>query len=98
LYEETNKEPLRRDFALRNQIRRAGISIVLNIAEGAARKSDKEFAQFLFVALGSAAELKSAFYIAKDQEYFDEHSFRELYEQTDEVNRMLSGLIKYLRK
>ena len=98
LYELTRREPFRRDFALTDQARRAGVSIMLNIAEGSARKTDKEFAQFLFVAAGSAAELKATFYVAKDQDYIDEQTFLKFYEQTDEISRMISGLIKYLRQ
>jgi len=98
VYEETGKGSFRRDFSLRDQTRRAGISIALNIAEGSARRTDKEFAQFLFVALGSAAELKAAFYIAKDQRYVDEQTFLKLYEQIEEISRMISGLVKYLRQ
>jgi four helix bundle protein len=87
-----------KDFGLRDQIRRAAISIMLNIAEGFGRRTDKEFAQFLFVALGSVAEVQSALYIALDQKYVDEPAFQDVYNQSSEVARMVSGFIKYLRK
>ena len=85
------------DRGLVNQIRRAGLSIMLNIAEGCARRTDKEFTQYLFVASGSIAELKSALYIALDQGYLDDQTFNQLFGRADEVSRMISGLIKYLR-
>ena len=97
VYEITNNEKFFKDYALRDQIRRASISIMLNIAEGFARRTDKEFAQFLFVAHGSLAEVQSALYIALDQKYVTEVLFKQLYAQCDEISRVLSGLIKYLR-
>ena len=97
LYEVTNSGKFSRDYALRDQIRRAATSIMLNIAEGFARRTDKEFSQFLFVAHGSLAEVQSVLYIAVDQKYIDEPLFKELYERSAEISRMLSGLIKYLR-
>lgn len=97
LYEVTNNGKFFKDFALRDQIRRAAISTMLNIAEGFARRTDKEFSQFLFVAHGSLAEVQSALYIAHDQKYMDQVSFKRLYERSAEISRMISGLIKYLR-
>jgi four helix bundle protein len=98
VYETTTQGKFFRDYSLRDQIRRAAISIMLNIAEGFARRTDKEFSQFLFVAHGSLAEVQSALYIALDQKYIDDVSFKKLYDQCTEISRMLSGLIKYLRK
>jgi four helix bundle protein len=98
IYRVTSDGRFSKDFALHDQIRRASISIMLNIAEGFGRRTDKEFAQFLFVALGSAAEVQSALYIALDQKYIDEPAFQDLYNRSSEVARMISGFIKYLRK
>lgn len=98
VYEVTSDGRFSRDYALRDQIRRAAISIMLNTAEGFARRTDKEFSQYLFVAHGSLAETQSALYIALDQKYIDEMSFKQLYDLSAEISRMLSGLIKYLRK
>ena len=86
----------RKDFELRSQMVRAGISIMLNIAEGFARRSNNEFRQFLYISHGSAAEVQSCLYIAKDQGYCNEEQFNDLYEKCDEVSRMLAGLIRYL--
>ncbi len=98
IYRVTSEGKFSRDFSLRDQIRRAAISIMLNISEGFGRRTDKEFGQFLFVALGSVAEVQSALYIALDQQYIDEVTFRDLYERSNEVARLISGFIKYLRK
>jgi four helix bundle protein len=98
IYRVTSDGRFSKDYGLRDQIQRASISIMLNIAEGFVRRTDKEFAQFLFVALGSAAEVQSALYIALDQKYIEEPAFQDLYNQSSEVARIVSGFIKYLRK
>jgi len=97
IYKITANGRFGKDFGLRDQIRRASVSIMLNIAEGFARRTNKEFAQFLFHAHGSVAEVQSALYVAVDQEYITKKSFGELYSSCAEVSRMISGLIKYLR-
>ncbi len=97
IYVVTVQPKFAKDFALRDQIRRATISIMLNIAEGFGRKSDKEFSQYLFVAHGSVAEVQSALYVAFDQHYIEQSCFNELYNDCLEISKMLSGLIKYLR-
>jgi four helix bundle protein len=71
---------------------------MLNIAEGCGRRTDKEFCYFLFVAIGSIAEIQSALYIALDQRYLDQQGFHQLMSMADEVGRMLSGLVKHLRR
>lgn len=68
-----------------------------NIAEGFVRHSDKEFVQFLFVAMASAAEVQSHLYVAVDQGYLSEEVFDSIYAQAGKTSRILSGLIKYLR-
>src|SRR5436190_1561441 len=70
-----------RDFALRDQIRRATISMMADVAEGFARKSGREFAHFLFTGKGSAAEAQSHLYVALDLGYIDDSSFRHLFSQ-----------------
>jgi four helix bundle protein len=97
VYTATSNGKFSKDFALRDQIRRASVSIVLNIAEGFARRTNKEFSQFLFVAHGSIAEVQAALYIALDQKYLTKESFDELYVDCTEVSRIVSGLIKHLR-
>jgi four helix bundle protein len=83
---------------LTNQIRRAAISIVSNIAEGFERNGDKEFIQFLTVAKGSCGEIRAQLYVAFDQGYVDEESFLNIQSKLEETSRMISGLIKYLKQ
>jgi len=68
-----------------------------NIAEGFIRRSNKEFAQFLFIAMSSAAEVQSHLYVALDQEYIDQVTFETIYNQANKTAMIISGLIKYLR-
>ena len=67
------------------------------IAEGFARHSDKEFVQFLFVAMASAAEVQSHLYVAVDQGYLSKEMFDSIYAQAGKTSRIVSGFIKYLR-
>ena len=97
VYKITTDGRFSKDFGLRDQIRRASIPIMLNIAEGFARRTDKEFGHFLFVAHGSVAEVQSALYVALDQKYVNHEDFETLYGRCNEVSRMIPGLIKYLR-
>ena len=87
---------LRRDRRLRDQLQAASVSSMSNIAEGFSRRTSKEFAQFLFVAKGSGAEVQSLLYVALDQEYLSERQFTELYEKAEEVARIISGFITSL--
>ncbi len=96
IYRLTANSEFAKDYGLKDQMRRARVSIMANIAEGFARKGSKEFGQFLFVAKASAAELQSHAYVALDQGYMGEPDFKELYDKLDHVSRMLSNLIKHL--
>jgi four helix bundle protein len=87
-----------RDFGLRDQIRRASVSIMSNIAEGHDRSGTGEFVQFLSTAKGSAAEVRCQFYVAIDQAYIDDKTFNELSDLATETANMIGGLIKYLRQ
>ena len=97
VYEVSLTERLCRDFALVNQIRRASISILSNIAEGFEREGNKEFLQFLSIAKGSYGEVRAQLYIAFDQNYIDEASFSSISETLKETSRTISGLMKYLK-
>lgn len=98
IYEVTRQERFARDFGLRDQIRRASVSIMANIAEGFGRKTNKEFANFLVMSHGSAAEVQSHLYIASDLTYIDDETFKELYSLVDEISRMIMALCQHLLK
>ena len=86
-----------RTLALSGRYRAAAISVMANIAEGFVRKSDKEFVQFLFIAMSSAAEVQSHLYVALDLSYISDEQFRTIYSQADKTAKIISALIKYLR-
>ena len=97
IYQVTEEARFARDFGLRDQIRRASVSVMANIAEGHGRKSNSEFANFLNIAHGSVAETQSHLYIALDLGYLDQPNFSELYSLLEEVARMTMALMKHLR-
>lgn len=96
IYRITSKEIFRKDFVLKDQIRRASLSVLLNIAEGFGRKSHKEFKYFLYLSHGSIAEVQSCLYIANDLNYIDKDFFDKLYSNSTEISKIISGLIKSL--
>ena len=96
VYAATATGSFTRDFGLKDQIRRATISILSNIAEGFERGGDKEFLQFLAVAKGSCGEVRAQLYIAVDQGYLSPALFRRVSDKTQEIGRLISGLMKYL--
>lgn len=98
VYEITGGGNFSKDFGLRDQIRRSSVSIMANIAEGFGRRSDKEFANFLNMAHGSASETQSHLYVALDLNYIDQTAFDRLYRMYDENSRMIMGLMKHLRQ
>jgi four helix bundle protein len=96
-YKATENFPKEERFGLTSQIRRASVSIPANIAEGAARTSNKEFLYFLSNAQGSASELSTELLIAFKLGLIRSATFSRLSEDLDEIGRMLSGLCNYLR-
>jgi four helix bundle protein len=85
-----------RDFGFKDQIQRAAVSVMNNIAEGFERKSDNEFRHFLFIAKGSCGEVRSMLYLAKELNKISENDFRKIMSQSEEISKILSGLIKTL--
>ena len=92
IYRVTDEGRFGKDFALRDQIRRASVSVLSNLAEGFDRASRSEFHQFLVIAKGSCAEVRSQLYIAVDAGYLSEQVFEGLLGQTEEVSRIIGGL------
>ena len=97
IYKISSSGDFSKDFALVNQIRRAAISILSNIAEGFERGGDKEFIQFLTITKGSCGEVRAQLYVAYDQNYVDKEQYILVHDKLIETSRMLSGLIKYLQ-
>jgi len=85
-----------KDFSFRDQLQRASVSIMNNIAEGYERKTNNEFKQYLFIAKGSCAEVRSMLYLAKELGKISENKFNTHFEQSEEISKILSGLIKTL--
>ena len=96
LYRATTNFPRSEVFGLSSQIRRAGVSITANLAEGRGRGSDADFGRFVFIAMGSACELESHLELAKDLQFLSQPDHRVLLDNLIEVKRMLSGLIAKL--
>src|SRR5687767_6496652 len=95
VYKVTDTFPGDEKFGLTSQIRRASVSIAANIAEGAGRKSKKEFANFLSISQGSASEVETELIIAFQLGYFGDKVFQELTGELDEIGRMVTGLRRY---
>jgi four helix bundle protein len=97
VYSASNKSPFSHDFGLKDQIRRASVSVMSNIAEGFDRNGTAEFVQFLATAKASAAEVRCQLYVAIDQGYIPDAEFHELSQLASETGKMIGGLMKYLR-
>ena len=85
-----------RDFGFRDQIQRASVSIMNNIAEGFERRTNNEFKHFLFIAKGSCGEVRSMVYLAKELNKISENDFKTLFQKSEEISKILSWLIKTL--
>lgn len=94
VYELTQGFPKEEIFGLISQMRRAAVSIPSNIAEGAARNSDKEFVQFLHVSLGSLAELETQLLLSRELGFVKDE---QLDQKVEQIRKMLLGLVKYLK-
>jgi four helix bundle protein len=98
IYRITSNSDFSKDFGLKDQIRRAAVSIMANIAEGHGRRSNIEFANFLNIARGSVAEVQSHFYVALGLKYIHQDDFDQLYTLLGEVSKMTLALARYLRE
>ena len=97
IYEVTAQGKLASDFPLRDQLRRATISIMANIAEGFEREGNKEFRQFLAMAKGSVGEVKALLYVALDAGLTSSEQFQRISALADEASRLLAGFLRYLK-
>ncbi|MGB8012729.1 MAG: four helix bundle protein [Terriglobales bacterium] len=93
IYRSTRQFPKHEIYGLSSQMRRAAVSVPSNIAEGKGRYSQKEFLQFLYHARGSLLELETLVLIARDLDYIDLQAFESLESETQELGRILNGLI-----
>jgi four helix bundle protein len=97
IYKSSNAGPFRRDFMLRDQLRRAAVSIMANIAEGFGRKGKADFAHFLTIAQASALEVQSHLYIALDLGYLAQIEFERFFKTTKRIEMLIGGFIRHLR-
>jgi four helix bundle protein len=96
IYFLSNQAGFSRDFGLRDQIRRASVSVMSNIAEGFESRTDVQFINLLGMARASAGEVRSQLYIAYDQKYISEEQFKETCSIVEKCSRQISGFISYL--
>ena len=86
-----------RDYGFKEQIQRAAVSVMNNIAEGFERGSNKDFAKFLFIARGSIGEVRSMLYRAFDQKYITDGQFNDAYNLCVRESQLCWGLIRHLQ-
>lgn len=98
VYKITSKEKFSRDFGLRDQIQRASVSVMNNIAEGFEREGNAEFIRFLSISKGSIGEVRSLLYVANDLGYINKNEFKNLYDSSLRIIKRTSKLIGYLRQ
>jgi four helix bundle protein len=89
--------PSARDFGFRDQIQRASVSVMNNIAEGFERRSDSEFARFLDIAKGSNGEVRSMLYLAEDRKYLTAETAQQLRTSSEQLSCSIESLAKHLR-
>ncbi len=97
IYQITKNDEFRKDFSLTDQIRRAAVSVMSNIAEGFERGSNTEFIQFLYIAKGSCGEVRTQLYVALDESYISNDEFKSGKALCIDISGQISGLIQYLK-
>jgi four helix bundle protein len=98
IYDFTSTGKFSQDYVLRDQVRRASVSIFSNVAEGFERNGNKEFVQFLYIAKASCGEVRAQMAFAKDRDYISQNDFDIIYKSLISLSNQLNGFIKYLRK
>jgi four helix bundle protein len=97
VYKLTANFPSDEKFGLISQVRRCAVSIPSNIAEGSSRSSDADFARFLYIAMGSAAELDYQLLLSHDLEFSPSNVYRELSQELNEIRKMLNAFTQRLK-
>jgi len=97
VYDHTRQEPFSKDFGLRDQIQRASVSVMSNIAEGFESRTQSIFVDHLGRARGSAGEVRAQLYVAYDQDYLSDAEFEPTYDLADKASRQLFKLIQHLK-
>ncbi len=97
IYKATSKQEFSKDFGLKDQIQRASVSIMSNIAEGFDSSSNKMFINFLTCSYRSASEVESLLYVASDLNYINFENFNELIYSVKKIKKLIGGFIKYLK-
>jgi four helix bundle protein len=98
IYATTSKRSFSKDHGLKDQMQRAAVSTMANIAEGFERYSNKEFIQYLNIARGSMGEVRSHLCVALDLNYIDDKEFGILKEKAEHISKSIWNLIKYLKE
>ena len=98
IYSLTNNSAFSKDFGLRDQIRRASVSIMSNIAEGYERGGNQELMQFLSIAKGSCGEVRCQLYVAVDQRYIDKQEGEQLIDYCKKISIMINNFMEYLKR
>ena len=96
IYTITDEGKFSRDFGLRDQIRRASVSVMSNIAEGFESQTQIQFIRYLGIAKASAGEVRSQLYVSRDTNYLSEDQFMRLFQMAEKASRQISRFISYL--
>jgi four helix bundle protein len=96
IYDASRNPNFERDFRFRDQIRAAAVSVMSNIAEGFESQGNRNFIRYLYLAKGSAGEVRAQLYVALDQGYITQEQFDALRAKSEDISRLLAGFIRYL--
>jgi four helix bundle protein len=96
IYSATEQGTFARDFGLKDQIRRASVSVMSNIAEGFESQTQQQFIRYLSIAKASAGEVRSQLYVAHDMNYLSEEQFTNLFQMAEKASRQIARFISYL--
>ncbi|MBN1912797.1 MAG: four helix bundle protein [Candidatus Omnitrophica bacterium] len=98
VYSVAQRQPFNKDFGLKEQICRAAVSCMLNVAEGFDAGSNSQFIQYLLYTRRSSSEVQSVLYVAMDRKYISQKEFDEIYDQAKKVGKLSNGFIRYLKQ